>query len=95
MRDGVGYLLWVRSFKQVESVVGQQALLTYVSAAKLSGTASLTQVTKHCSDFWIAGSKIAGNSTDLPDAFYHRLLSSIPDVPEHVVRLRVCAIGWL
>ena len=90
MRDGVGYLLWVRSFKQVESIVGQQALLTYVSAAKLSGTASLTQVTKHCSDLWIAWSKIAGNSTDLPDAFYHRLLGSIPDVPEHgkIARLR-------
>ena len=41
---------WMRSFKLVDSVVAQQGLLTYVSNAKLNGSAGLTQVTKHCSD---------------------------------------------
>ena len=91
LRDGVGYLHWVRSFKLDDSVAAQQGLLTYVSNAKLKyANASLTQVTKHCSDVWIAWSKIAGNKTDLPEAFYHRLLNSIPEVPEtgRIARLR-------
>ena len=83
LRDGVGYLQWVRSFKLDGSIAAQQGLLTYVSNAKLNANASLTQVTKHCSDLWISWTKIAGNKTDFPtEAFYHRLLNSIPEVPE-------------
>ena len=47
MRDGVGYLLWVRSFRLVDSIAAQQGLLTLVSSAKLSSSASLTTVTNH------------------------------------------------
>ena len=83
MRDGVGYLQWVRSFRLADSIVVQQGLLTLASNAKLSSSASLTQVTNHCSNLWINWSKITGNNTDLPDAFYHCLLNSIPEVPEH------------
>ena len=78
-RDGPGFLKWVISFTDHDSVGAQSKLMEQVMSTKLPANCTQDQFGTHCSNLLLKFFQINSNDIKRPAGFYHTLLKSLPD----------------
>ena len=78
LRDGRGLINWIQSLADTSDVGAQDKLQNKMGAMKLSPTANLEQLEKHCISVLDIWEQISGNDVSNPSTYNTRLLNSIP-----------------
>jgi hypothetical protein len=87
--DGNGLVAWARSFTDVSSIENQGDIRLRLASAKLSKTATVSQIDDHIHSLWCDWNLLHENKPQYLKPYWSTLLFSIPTEPEQSLLTQV------